>query len=159
MCSSVTAQRTHAFILVTLSRRKYGFHSPHRRGSGLRLSCLVRRVRRIPQGLCVCVGGGWTNTSEPSSARANTGASSAQRRWLSGLQQGDSGTQKPGSGEVLTKARGGDGVHINLVIADLLVALSVGCWLGQSGTLTAMASSHLVHALYHTGLEPLPASG
>lgn len=62
-------------------------------------------------------------------------------------------------GEVLTKTRGGDGVHINLVIADLLVALSVGCWLGQSGALIAMASSYLVHALYHTGLEPLPAGG
>lgn len=37
--------------------------------------------------------------------------------------------QKPGSGEGLTKARGGDGVHIDLLIADLLVALSVGCWL------------------------------
>lgn len=38
-------------------------------------------------------------------------------------------TSETGVREVLTKARGGDGVHIDLLIADLLVALSVGCWL------------------------------
>lgn len=116
-------------------------------------------MRRIPQGLCGCGGGdGQTplNLLQPQQILAplvlKEGGSLAYNR----------GTVAPGSqgqGRVLTKARGGDGVDINLVIADLLVALSVGCWLGQSGALTAMASSHLVHALHHTGLEPLPAGG
>lgn len=86
--------------------------------------------------------------------------------WLTDLhsQRGltDRGTQhlrRPGPGEVLTKARGGDGVHVDLVIADFLVTLSVGCRLREGGTLAAVTPSDLVHALYHTGLQPLPAGG
>lgn len=72
--------------------------------------------------------------------------------WLGG----HSTPQKPGPAEALTKARGGDGVHVDLVIADLLVALSVGCWLREGRALIAMAPSDLVHALYHAGLQALP---
>lgn len=61
-----------------------------------------------------------------------------------------------GPAEALTKARGGDGVHVDLVIADFLVALSVGCWLREGRALVAMAPSDLVHALYHTRLQALP---
>lgn len=52
----------------------------------------------------------------------------------------------------LTEARGGDGVHVDLVIADLLMALPVGCWLREGGALVAMAAGDLVHALYHARL-------
>lgn len=77
------------------------------------------------------------------------------------LASGDSlarggGSTLPSSLGPLTKARGGDGVHVDLVIADLLVALSVGCWLQQGGALTAMAPGDLVHALDHAGLQALP---
>lgn len=60
-----------------------------------------------------------------------------------------------GPAEALTEARGSDGVHIDLVIADFLVALFVGCWLGEGRALIAMAPSDLVHALHHTGLQAL----
>lgn len=66
------------------------------------------------------------------------------------------GSTLPSSLGPLTKARGGDGVHVDLVIADLLVALSVGCWLQQGGALAAMAPGDLVHALDHAGLQALP---
>jgi hypothetical protein len=36
---------------------------------------------------------------------------------------------RPGPGKELTETRGGNGVHVDLVIADVLVALSIGCWL------------------------------
>lgn len=59
----------------------------------------------------------------------------------------------------LTEARGGDGVHIDLVVADLLVALPVGRRLREGGALVAMAPGDLVHALHHAGLQALPAGG
>lgn len=62
----------------------------------------------------------------------------------------------PSSLGPLTEARGGDGVHVDLVIADLLVALSVGCGLREGGALAAMAPGDLVHALHHAGLKALP---
>lgn len=62
----------------------------------------------------------------------------------------------PGPAEALTQARGSDGVHVDLVIADFLVALSVGCWLREGRTLIAMAPGDLVHALHHAGLQALP---
>lgn len=56
----------------------------------------------------------------------------------------------------LTKSGRGNCVDINLLIADLLVALPVGRWLGQDRTLTAMAPGDFVHALHNTWLEALP---
>lgn len=50
----------------------------------------------------------------------------------------------------------GNCVDIDLLIADLLVALPVGRWLGQDGTLAAVAPGDFVHALHHTRLEALP---
>lgn len=43
--------------------------------------------------------------------------------WLAGAQ---STSPKLGPAQALTEARRGDGVHVDLVVADLLVALSVG---------------------------------
>lgn len=55
-----------------------------------------------------------------------------------------------------SKSGRGNCVDINLLIADLLVALPVGRWLGQDRTLTAMAPGDFVHALHNTWLEALP---
>lgn len=73
------------------------------------------------------------------------------------LARGCSSPRSGGSAEALTEPRGGDGVHIDLVIADFLVALFVGGWLGEGRALIAMAPSDLVHALHHPGLQALPA--
>lgn len=43
----------------------------------------------------------------------------------------------------------GDGVDVDLVVADLLVALPVGRRLGQGWALAAVAPGHFVHALHH----------
>lgn len=77
-------------------------------------------------------------------------------------RQGDSwrGTPCPseaGPAAALTEARGGDGVHVDLVVADFLMALPVGGWLREGGALVAMAPGDLVHALHHAGLQALPA--
>lgn len=72
------------------------------------------------------------------------------------LARGCSSPRSGGSAEALTEARGGDGVHVDLVIADFLVALSVGSWLGEGRALVAVAPGDLVHALHHPGLQALP---
>lgn len=56
-----------------------------------------------------------------------------------------------------SKAGGGDGVGVDPVVADLLVALSVGGRLREGGALAAVAPCDLVHALHHPGLQALPA--
>ena len=72
------------------------------------------------------------------------------------LARGCSSPRSGGSAEALTEARGGDGVHVDLVVADFLVALFVGGWLGEGRALVAMAPGDLVHALHHSGLQALP---
>lgn len=64
---------------------------------------------------------------------------------------------EPGPVKTLTKAGGGDGVGVDPVVADLLVALSVGGRLREGGALAAVAPCDLVHALHHPGLQALPA--
>lgn len=71
---------------------------------------------------------------------------------LSGPSQVASSPQHPS----LTKSGRGNCVDVNLFIADLLVALPVGRWLGQDRTLIAMAPGHFVHTLDHAWLEAFP---
>lgn len=64
---------------------------------------------------------------------------------MSGPLQVASSPQQPS----LTKSGRGNRVDVYLLIADLLVALPVGCWLGQDRALIAVAPGDLVHALDH----------
>ena len=57
---------------------------------------------------------------------------------------------------LLTKSGRGNCVDIYLLVADLLVALPVGRWLGQDRALIAVAPRDFVHTLDHTWLEALP---
>lgn len=67
------------------------------------------------------------------------------------------GTFPPGPR--LTEPGRGDGVDVDPVVADLLVALPVGRGLGQRGALAAVAPGDFVHALHHPRLQPLAARG
>lgn len=57
----------------------------------------------------------------------------------------------------LTEPGGGDGIHVDFLVAGALVTGSVGGGPGCHWTFVAMATGHLVHALDHTRLKAFPA--
>lgn len=50
----------------------------------------------------------------------------------------------------LTEPGGGDGIHVDFLVAGALVTGSVGWGSGCHRAFIAMATSHLVHALDHS---------
>ena len=72
------------------------------------------------------------------------------------LARGCSSPRSGGSAEALTEARGGDGVHVDLVVADFLVALFVGSWLGEGRALVAMAPGDLCMHCTTRDCRPFP---